>query len=153
MNVTPMHSAVQGHASRLAAGQACLDAALHIYLPLGFAVTCCCDPEHIAVGPKHAKDCDSPGKAPMHAWKALQTQLPTADEVRRWWHDFPYGNVGVVLGQVSGIVRVDVDSAEGEALLTQWSAGDLPPTWVFRSSMAGRGLLYPPIRTILRVIE
>jgi Bifunctional DNA primase/polymerase, N-terminal len=78
----------------------------------------------------------------MHAWKALQNQPPTADEVRRWWHDFPYGNVGVVLGQVSGLVRVDVDGPEGERLFSEWSAGDLPPTWTFRSSPEGRGLLY-----------
>jgi Bifunctional DNA primase/polymerase, N-terminal/AAA domain/Primase C terminal 2 (PriCT-2) len=142
MSATPTHCAAQDHASRLAAGQACLHAALHSYLPLGFAVTCCCDPEHIGVEPKHAKHCNSPGKAPIQAWKALQTQLPTANEVRRWWHNYPIGNVGCVLGQASGLVRVDVDGAEGEALLAEWNAGDLPPTWTFRSSSAGRGLLY-----------
>src|SRR5262249_32651859 len=41
-----------------------------------------------------------------------------------------------------GVVRVDVDGPEGEALLAQWSAGDLPATWIFRSSIDGRGLLY-----------
>jgi hypothetical protein len=129
------------HEARIAAGQACLEAALQ-YLTHGFAVTCCCDPDHIGVGRTHGKQCTSPGKAPMHPWKALQTHVPTAAEVTQRWRDFPYGNVGVVLGQVSGLVRVDVDGAEGEALLAAWSAGQLPLTWRFRSSAHGYGLLY-----------
>jgi hypothetical protein len=128
--------------ARLDAGDACLEAALQVYLPLGLAVTCCCDPEHISVGKKHAKQCNTPGKSPMHTWKDLQERLPTPEEVRRWWQDFPLGNVGCVLGQVSGVVRVDVDGVEGEKLLAEWSAGDLPQTWTFRSSPSGRGLLY-----------
>jgi hypothetical protein len=130
------------HDGRLAAGQACLHAALDIYLPLGLSVTCCCDPGHVGVGKKHARQCNTPGKSPVHTWKGLQERLPTPEEVRRWWHDFPVGNVGCVLGQVSGLVRVDVDGPEGEKLLMEWSAGDLPQTWTFRSSPSGRGLLY-----------
>ena len=130
------------HAARLAAGQACLDAALQVYLPHGFSVLCDCDPEHIGVGREHGKHCTTPGKAPMHAWKELQTRLPSADEVRRHWQAYPIGNVGAVLGQVSGLVRIDVDGAPGEATLQDWSQGALPPTWEFCSSAAGRGLLY-----------
>lgn len=137
------------HFARLAAGQACLETALHFYLPLGFSVTCCCDPDHVGVGRKHAKTCDSPGKTPMHPWKALQTQRPTATEIEQRWRDFPYGNVGCVLGQASGLVRIDVDGATGETLLQQWSHGDLPPTWAFYSSAQGRGLLYTWPRDLL----
>jgi hypothetical protein len=115
------------HDARIAAGQACLEAALQ-YLAHGFAVTCCCDPDHVGVGSKHGKQCTSPGKAPMHPWKPLQTHVPTSAEVAQRWRDFPYGNVGVVLGQVSGLVRVDVDGTEGDALLAAWSAGQLPRT-------------------------
>ena len=137
-----MTSTMTDHELRLAAGMACLEVALTLYLPLGLAVTCCCDPDHVGVGRQHAKRCDSPGKAPMHPWKALQTRLPSATEVQALWRSFPYGNVGCVLGEISGLVRVDIDGREGEALLTQWSAGDLPLTWTFRSSPQGRGLLY-----------
>jgi hypothetical protein len=129
------------HADRLVSGRACLDAALQ-YLAHGFAVTCCCDPDHVGVGWKHGQECKSPGKTPMHPWKALQTQLPTAAEVTQRWRDFAYGNVGAVLGQVSGVIRVDVDGVESERLLQDWSQGDIPPTWEFRSSATGRGLLY-----------
>jgi len=129
------------HDARLAAGRACLAAALD-YLSRGFSVVCCCDPDHIGVGKRHGKECDSPGKAPVHLWKEFQTRLPTPDEVSGWWRGYPIGNVGVVLGQVSGVVRVDVDGSEGEARLEQWSGGDLPRTWSFCSSDDGRGLLY-----------
>ena len=130
------------HDERRAAGQACLDAALTVYLPLGLSVLCCCDPDHVGVGRDHGKTCDSPGKAPMTRWKELQTRLPTATEVRRWWQTFAYSNVGVALGQVSGLVRVDVDGSEGDSLLQIWSQGGLPPTWTFHSSPTGYGLLY-----------
>jgi hypothetical protein len=130
------------HAARLAAGQTCLDAALQVYLPHGFSVTCCCDPDHIGVGRTHGKHCTSPGKSPMHAWKSFQGRLPLADEVRRRWQGYPIGNIGTILGQVSGLVRIDVDGPPGETTLQTWSRGDLPPTWEFRSSPSGRGLLY-----------
>ena len=135
------HTTHTAHDLRLASGRTCLEAALQ-YLALGFSVTCCCDPEHIGVGKDHGKTCDSPGKSPMHKWKDLQSRLPSAEEVQRQWHLFPYGNVGVVLGQISGLIRVDVDGAAGEALMQTWSQGEILPTWEFRSSATGRGLLY-----------
>jgi len=143
------------HERRLAAGYACLEAALQVYLPQGFSITCCCDPDHVSVGRKHGKECDAPGKSPMHAWKALQTAPPTAGQVRGWWQTYPLGNVGCVLGQVSGLVRVDVDGDPGEAALHDWSQGDLPPTWEFHSSAGGRGLLYlwpqdQPCHTVIK---
>ena len=130
------------HEQRILAGQACYEAAINVYLPLGFSVLCCCDPDHIAVGKNHAQHCDSPGKAPMHPWKAFQERNPTGAEVAAWWQSYPLGNVGCALGQVSGLVRIDVDGPEGEALLAEWSQGDLPATWIFQSSPGSRGLLY-----------
>jgi hypothetical protein len=130
------------HQARLAAGQACLEAAINEYLPRGMAITCCCDPHHIGVGRDHGKTCDSPGKRPIHTWEQFQTRLPTTAEVQQYWKRFPYGNVGCVLGQVSGVVRADVDGPEGEKKLLQWSNGDIPATWEFRSSADNRGLLY-----------
>lgn len=138
----PAGPAQSDHEQRLAAGSACLEAALQVYLPHGFSVTCCCDPDHVGVYKKHGKECHHPGKAPMHEWTVRQKKLPTPAEVETYWHDYPIGNVGCVLGQVSGLIRVDVDGAPGEAALQEWSQGDVPDTWEFRSSAAGRGLLY-----------
>ena len=130
------------HQTRLDAGQACLDAALNVYLPLALAVTWLCDPHHVGVGRTHAKACHDPGKAPMHPWKAFQTRLPTVEEVQAVFNGYPIGNVGCVLGQASRLVRIDEDGATGRAVLEEWSGGDLPPTWTFRSGSGGRGLLY-----------
>jgi hypothetical protein len=128
-------------AARLAAGQGCLEAAL-TFLAYGIAPLCCCDPDHIAVRKQHAQECGSPGKAPMRQWKAWQTQLPTRADVQALWDQYPIGNVGIVLGQGSGVVRIDSDGAAGIALLQAWSGGDLPPTWTFLSPSGGQGWLY-----------
>ena len=143
------------HEQRLAAGRACLEAALQVYLPQGFSITWCCDPDHIGVYKKHGKECQHPGKAPMHPWKKRQGERPTAAQIEQHWRNYPIGNVGCVLGQVSALVRVDVDGEPGEAALQEWSQGDLPPTWEFRSSAAGRGLLYQwpedqPCHTVIK---
>ena len=124
------------HQARLDAGQACLDAAINVYLPLGLAVTWCCDPAHIGVGRKHAKECQDPGKGPMHPWKVFQQRLPTVEEVQTQFHRYPIGNVGCVLGQVSGLVRIDEDGQAGCDMLAAWSGGDLPPPG---PSAVGRG--------------
>lgn len=129
------------HQERLAAGQACLVAAQE-YLTMGFAVTCCCDVHHIAVGREHGKRCTSPGKSPIHPWKAFQSRLPTQAEVLQYWKNYPLGNVGCVLGQVSGLVRIDTDGESGDATLRAWSQGDLPRTWEFVSGSGGHGWLY-----------
>ena len=129
------------HQARLTVGQACLEAALD-FLTRGIAPTCCCDPDHVGVGRQHGKECKSPGKAPMHPWTDLQTRLPSPEEVRRRWKDYPYGNVGATLGQGSGLVRVDIDGAAGETKLQQLSQSVIPSTWEFHSSAESRGLLY-----------
>ncbi len=63
----------------------------------------------------------------------------------RLFRENPLSNIGGILGEVSGLVRIDVDSEGGEAQLAEFSGGDLPATWEF-SSGKGRGLLYriPP---------
>jgi hypothetical protein len=132
------------HAQRLKDGEECRAAALD-YLALGWAVTCCCPPDHAGVGKKHGKECSSWGKTPTHPWKALQTAPPTADEVKEWFWRNPTGNVGTALGRGSRLVRLDLEGPEAEARLRELSSGDLPPTLEFTSGRAdgtGRGLLF-----------
>jgi hypothetical protein len=126
------------HRQRQADGRACLDAAIG-YLARGLSVLSLCPPDHVGVGREH--QCESPGKRPWHTWKPYQEKLPTEAEVRGWWRLKPNSNVGVALGPVSGLVRVDVEGEEGERRLAELSKGDLPPTWEFTSGK-GRGLLY-----------
>ena len=150
------HAATDYHRQRLADGAACLEAALE-YRRRGWPPLACCPPDHVGVGRDHGKRCASPGKRPWHTWKEYQGQLPTEDEIRSWWHQQPAGNVGVALGPLGGIVRVDVDGPGGERLLAELSQGDLPPTLEFTSGRAngGRGILYaiPPGVTFKTTFE
>lgn len=52
-------------------------------------------------------------KTPLVKWQAYQTKKPTADEVTAWWKKWPNANIGLATGAISGVVVIDIDSAEG----------------------------------------
>jgi hypothetical protein len=135
---------------------ACLTAGLD-YLARGWSVLAVCPPDHFGVGSTHRSQCKSPGKAPFGKWKCFQDRLPTPEEIKAKWRDNPQLNVGMALGPVSGLIRVDVDGPEGERRLAQLSGGDLPATLEFTSGRpnGGRGLLYkiPPGATLRTTAE
>jgi hypothetical protein len=131
----------------LADGRECLEAALR-YRARGWSVLALCPPSHIGIdraSKGHSKTCGSPGKAPWHHWKEHQDRAATEQEIRGWWARLPNSNLGLALGPVSGLIRVDVEGATGEAELLRCSGGDVPATLQFTSGK-GRGLLYgiPP---------
>jgi hypothetical protein len=137
----------------LRAGAECLEAAL-AYRRLGWSALCLCPPDHVGVGRGHGQTCPEKhwGKRPLGGgsrWSEYQRRLPTEDEIRGWWREHGNANVGVVLGSVSGLVRIDTEGALGEAKLLEVSKGDLPETLTFvsgRQGGEGRGRLYrtPP---------
>lgn len=129
------------HEEAKQAGKECLEAALH-YLSLGWSVLPLCPPDHCGVGKKHSRECKNPGKVPVVSWKEYQQRLPREQEVRDWWKANPLCNVGVVLGEVSGLISVDVDGAAGEQKLLEFSGGDVPQTLEFSTSSGRRHLLY-----------
>lgn len=51
-------------------------------------------------------------------WRPLQDALPTEAQVRRWLSEDGVG-IALVTGKLSGVVVLDFDGAEGEALLAQ----------------------------------
>jgi hypothetical protein len=61
-----------------------------------------------AVIPIRPKD-----KRPLLPWREYHTRLPTGAELRSWWQRWPQASVGVVCGQVSGIVVLDCDPRNG----------------------------------------
>lgn len=131
---------------RIADGTACLQAALE-YLAMGWSVLALCPPDHVGVSrvyKPHIKECHTPGKRPWHTWTEFQTRLPTEDEVCQWWKQLCNSNVGVALGPVSGMIRIDVEGTGGEEKLLAASKGELPDTLEFTSGRIGlgRGLLY-----------
>ncbi|MCK9275034.1 MAG: bifunctional DNA primase/polymerase [Syntrophales bacterium] len=48
-------------------------------------------------------------KKPLIAWKEFQDRLPTEDEIREWWNQYPKAMIGVVTGPISEICVVDID--------------------------------------------
>jgi putative DNA primase/helicase len=128
---------------RLADGHACLDEALRLLRLYGWPVLSLCPPDHHGMSGKHLTECTNLGKVPWHKWKHLQDCPPTADEVRDLWRQHPDANLGLALGYVSKLVRVDSDGPAGEAELQRLSGGDLPATLELTGGRpASRGLLY-----------
>jgi hypothetical protein len=76
-----------------------------------------------------------PDRRPLIRWESFQQEPPHADQVDEWWTRWPDANVGVVTGEVSGIVVLDADGPEG---LESLKALRTPATtWLSRT---GRGL-------------
>lgn len=130
---------------RLVDGHACLRAALD-YLGRGWSAILLCPPDHWKVWPKHLDECTSPGKSPLGKWKRFQSQRATEQELRDWSKNNRTCNVGMVYGEVSGLVGIDIDGAQGEESLARISDGQLPPTLEFMTPGGGRRLLFriPP---------
>ena len=57
-------------------------------------------------------DCSSPGKHPTTP-NGLKNATTRKDWIEAWWKKWPYANIGIVTGQVSGIVVVDIDPRHG----------------------------------------
>ncbi|BAF60686.1 hypothetical membrane protein [Pelotomaculum thermopropionicum SI] len=113
-----------------------LDVAL-FYLALGWSVI----PLHSAQGGRCTcgrSGCDKPGKHPiLPAWGEYQTRRASEDEIHDWFARWPDANLGVVTGQVSGLVVVDLDGpAAVEAVRDR---GGLPPT---PTVITGKGYHY-----------
>jgi putative DNA primase/helicase len=123
------------------AGREC-HAAARDYLSRGWSALALCPPDHTGVGKTHGQHCTSPGKAPFGPWKKFQTELPTLRDLDDKWRGNCLLNVGIALGPVSGLVRVDEDGEQGRQFLLKVSGGDLPDTLEMTSGGDGRGLLY-----------
>ena len=70
-------------------------------------------------------------KRPLIAWEPYQTEPATETQIRDWWGtEFPGANVGVVTGQVSGLVVIDLDCPEAKdklkELLSQYDLTSVP---------------------------
>ena len=79
-------------------------------------------------------------KHPAVKWKGLQDRLAEPDELEGWKHLFEKG-VGFITGAISGVIVIESDGPEGEAVLAEFDRehGPLPDTLTIRSG-SGRGL-------------
>jgi len=82
------------------------------------------------------------GKRPLVQWEPYQHEPATEDQIRQWWTERPHSNIGVVTGQVSGIVVLDVDGAEGAATLEQQH--ELDPTPFSNTAKGGHYIFRHP---------
>ena len=53
------------------------------------------------------------GKKPLIPWEEYQERIAQKGEVQEWWSKWPDANIGIVTGEVSGLVVVDVDGEKG----------------------------------------
>lgn len=131
------------HIARLEHGKATLLAALD-YRDMGWSPIPLCNPWHICL-PGHVRSknpCKSPGKSPVRTWKQHQTTIATEEQIREWWSELTFPNVGVVLGEVSGMVDIDVDGEGSLERLRERVGGDLPVTMEFHTPSGGYRFLY-----------
>lgn len=81
------------------------------------------------------------GKIPkLQGWQ--KRGVPTKEEINNWLDTYAEMNIGLVLGQASGLVGIDIDGTESKELLMEWSNGDLPETWTYQTPSGGLRLLY-----------
>jgi uncharacterized protein len=90
-------------------------------------------------------DCPAPGKHPRIPWEHLMHERATATEVKRWWQRWPQANLGLVTGELSGLVILDVDPRNGgtaSLVAFEEAYGALPPTVESETGGGGRHLYF-----------
>jgi|GEM_PF-1520923 len=80
------------------------------------------------------RDCANPGKHPVEkAWQTLATD--DEEEIASWFESGEPVNIGIVLGEPSGIIDVELDSDEAKAAWEELKLGEIwTPTY-----SSGRG--------------
>lgn len=59
------------------------------------------------------------GKRPLIPWTEFQHRRATEQEVKEWFQKWPDANLGIVTGQISGCVIIDLDGPEGISQATK----------------------------------
>jgi putative DNA primase/helicase len=64
-------------------------------------------------------------------WSAYSLRMPDEDTRKRWMHEWPAGNIGLVLGEQAGLVALDLDTDDPKVMAILDAV--LPPSpWVRR---------------------
>ncbi len=58
--------------------------------------------------------CTSPGKHPIFGG-GFNIASKDAETIKAWWNDYPSANVAIATGEVSGVLVIDVDVANGKS--------------------------------------
>jgi hypothetical protein len=84
-------------------------------------------------------------KRPLIVWEALQNTRPTAEQVTDWFKRWPSANIGIVTGEISNLVVLDIDPKHGgDASLERLERrfGPLPATIEAITGGGGRHLYF-----------
>lgn len=89
------------------------------------------------------------GKEPLIKWEEYKARRASLDEIAGWARRWPDCNVGIVTGEVSGLVVLDLDTAEAIAEAQQRG---LPATATVRTGGGGRHFYFehPGMKVISR---
>jgi len=84
------------------------------------------------------RDCSSPGKHPRTE-HGLKDGSKETRQIEQWLTRWPAANIGILTGQSSGLVVVDVDGEDGKASLKALTAthAPLPKTLCVKTGRAG----------------
>ena len=52
---------------------------------------------------------ESRAKLPLVDWKGYQNKRATEKEIESWFQTWPLANIGLVTGDLSGVIVVDID--------------------------------------------
>jgi len=80
-------------------------------------------------------------KKPLIEWRQYQEERAMAEQVKAWWQKWPNANVGIVTGEVSGVIVLDVDGPEGEATLRKEKL-HIPATVIAKTGGGGWHYLF-----------
>lgn len=59
-------------------------------------------------------------KRPLIKWTEYQKRLPTHEEIKDWYRQWPNANIALITGALSGIMIVDVDTEKGQENLNEF---------------------------------
>jgi len=115
-----------------------------------------CSPQHNGMSKVHTSKCKSPGKVPLiKDW--ANWSGTSASDVNGWFRDANKThaniNVGVALGQNSGMIGLDIDGTEGEVILLAIAEGELPKTWEFSTGNGRRILFRIPVGVTTKKVK
>jgi hypothetical protein len=52
---------------------------------------------------------EAAGKRPRIPWEEYQVKRVTPELVEEWWNRWPYANIGLICGKISGVIVLDID--------------------------------------------
>jgi len=75
-------------------------------------------------------------KKPFVPWEKYQKERVSCEMIQHWWSRCPHANIGIVTGQVSNVIVLDIDGAEGLQSIKDYQL-TIPPTPTVKTGGGG----------------